>query len=187
MESLATETQPILEKARDRLNQAFDLELSLPPNPQLNSNIGKINFQVNSLVKEVTDYKTETYRPWYFLFIVEVERKVAVTRNESCFTVSLKQIVAQINNSIKASINSIDKEIIEYLDEDFKQCIESYFKKLDAYLSNYRDVLKQSQADGELCIKKKDELVSSLKDLIPEAHNKLNTTTEYIERTQHFI
>ena len=187
LESLDKETKDILAKARNRLNETFDVELSLPPNPQLNNEIGKIDFKVNNVAREVTDYKLERHRPWYFLFIIEVEREVAVTRTESCYTVSLEEIVQQINNAIETNIANINSELIKYLDIDFKQSVDAYFKELDAYLSNYRNSLRQAQADGELDIKKKEQLVASLKYSIPEAKKQLEQTVYYQARIGQVI
>jgi GTPase Era involved in 16S rRNA processing len=180
--SLAKETKNILENARKRLNKTFDLELSLPPNPQVNHEIGAIDFKVNSLAREVTNYKTKKHRPWYFLFIVEVKKQVAITRTESYYTISLKEIVQQINTTIETNIEDINSKIIQYLDIDFKESVDCYFSQLDAYLSNYRNSLKQAQVDGQLDIKKKEQLVVTLKYLISEATTKSEKTADYQTR-----
>ena len=186
-QSLKQETKDILEKARLRLNKAFDVKLALPPNPQLNSEIGTIDFQVNNLFREVTDYKTETRRPWYFLWVVKVEKQVPISRTESYYTVSLQDIVNQINSAIVTNINRISSQITQYLDLDFKHSVDEYFAELDTYLSNYRNSLKQAQADGQLDIKKKEQLVATLQYLIPEVHNQLEKTSEYQTKIHQFI
>lgn len=184
LQSLKKDTKDILEKARDRLNQAFDVKLALPPNPELNSELGKIDFKVNNLSREVTDYKTERKRPWYYLWLWEVEQQVPITRTESYYTVSLQDIVKQINTAIEANVNKINDRVNQYLDLDFKDSVDNYFSELDAYLSNYRNSLKQAQADGQLDIKKKEQLVQTLKYLIPEIEQKLNKIIEYQNKVQ---
>ncbi|WP_019504160.1 dynamin family protein [Pleurocapsa sp. PCC 7319] len=185
--SLKKETKDILEKARDRLNKAFDIKLALPPNPELNSELGRIDFKVNNLSREVTDYKTERSRPWYFLWLWEIEQQVPITRTESYYTVSLQDIVKQINTAIEANVNKINSQVNQYLDLDFKNAVDDYFTELDAYLSNYRNSIKQAQADGQLDIKKKEQLVVTLQYLIPEVNNKLKKTTEYQTKVQQLV
>ncbi len=116
---------------------------------------GSIDFRVNNLSREVTDYKTERKRPWYYLWLWEIEQQVPITRTESYYTVSLQDIVKQINTAIEANVNKINYQVNQYLDLDFKNSVDNYFSELDAYLSNYRNSLKQAQADGQLDIKKK--------------------------------
>ena len=158
----------------------------LPPNPELNSEIGTINFQVNNLSREVTDHKRERSRPWYFLWLVEVEKQVPIIKTESYYTVSLQAICKQINQAIETNINHINHEINHYLDLDFKQSIDDYFCELDAYLSNYRTSLKQAQADGKLDIKKKEQLVETLQYLIPEVSKQLEKIIEYKRKLDGF-
>lgn len=55
LQSLEKETKVILEKAHQRLQENFAVKLALPPNPEFNSKIGKINIKVNNLSREVTD------------------------------------------------------------------------------------------------------------------------------------
>ena len=184
LQSLKKDTKDILEKARDRLNQAFDVKLALPPNPELNSELGRIDFKVNNLSREVTDYKTERKRPWYYLWLWEVEQQVPITRTESYYTVSLQDIVKQINTAIEANVNKINDRVDRYLDLDFKNSVDNYFSELDAYLNNYRNSLKQAQADGQLDIKKKEQLVQTLKYLIPEIEKKLNKIIEHQNKVQ---
>ena len=179
LESLKLETKDILDKARDRLNKAFDVRLALPPNPEFSNEIGIIDFQVNNLSREVTDYKTERSRPWYLLWLVELTEQVSITKTESYYTVSLQDIVEQINTAIEANVNKINSEVEKYLDLDFKNAVDDYFRELDAYLSNYRNSLKQAQADGQLDIKKKERLAATLQHLTPQVDRQLKKTTEY--------
>lgn len=184
---LEKETKDILEKAHQRLQEIFDVKLALPPNPEFNSKIGKINIKVNNLSREVTDQKTEKHRPWYFLFVIKIEKKVPITRTESYYTVSLQDIDEQFNQSITANVNRIKSEINQYLDVDFKDAVDDYFAELDTYLSNYRSSLKQAQADGKLNIKKKEQLIETLRYLIPEVNCKLEKTINYQTKVRQII
>ena len=93
----------------------------------------------------------------------------------------------QINTAIEANVNHINLDINQYLDLDFKNAVDSYFRELDAYLSNYRNSLKQAQADGQLDIKKKEQLVETLEYLIPEIKYDLNKIVEYQAKLQIII
>ena len=92
---LESETKNIIEKAFPLLNKSFDLELSFPPHPSINDQIALGDFQVCSATRQITEYKTEKYRPWYFLWLIELKRKVPITKTESYYTVSLEDLVEE--------------------------------------------------------------------------------------------
>lgn len=185
---LETETAPIIERARNRLNEAFSVKLSSPaPLDIVSEDIGSPKFQIERQTKEVTDYRTEKYRPFYFLFLIEMERKVPVSRTEAYYTVLLEDLVSQSNQSIEKNIDSINQKITKYLDEDFQRQIDVYFMHLDRYLNGYRESLKQAQIDQSLPINEKNKLLGELESLVPKATTQIQKADTYLERTNEFM
>ena len=121
------------------------------------------------------------------MWLVEVTERVSITKTESYYTVSLQDIVEQINTAIEANVNQINSQIEQYLDLDFKHAVDDYFKELDAYLSNYRNSLKQAQADGQLDIKKKEQLAAALQYLTPKANRQMEKIIEYQTKIEQII
>lgn len=186
-EFLEKETTQIINRARNRLNQEFDVELSLPLPPLLESNFALMELEIGSQSRNVTVYETKKERPWFFLWLIEIEKKVPVTRTETYYTVSLEDLVSQINNAIEESVNKISQGINQYLDKDFQKRIDSYFFELDKYLNNYRSSLEKSLKDQSLPQEKKQKLLNELKALIPEAKNQIQRADRYIQRTEQLV
>lgn len=183
---LNQETKGILERARTRLNKAFNIDLTPVPIPDWKTedfSIAKTKRQT----REKTEYQTKKYRPWWLLWLIELEEEVPYTKTETYYTVSLEELVAKINQSIEMSLEKISQGINQYLEEDFQQRFDNFFKDLDGYLSNYRDSLKQAQKDQKLKAEEKDKLVNELKSLVPDATEKIKRADAYLERTNHLI
>ena len=125
---LDKETKPIIERACTRLNEAFSVNLSFPQ-PMLESeNMELVKPRVRSQTRYVDQgygervVKKRTF--WHWLWVVPVEATEMFKRpdkREDYYTVSLEELIPQINQSIETSINSINKEINKYLNEDFQQ------------------------------------------------------------------
>ncbi|MBO3461503.1 dynamin family protein [Aetokthonos hydrillicola Thurmond2011] len=184
---LEKETTDIINRARTRLNQEFNIQLSLPSSPPFQSDFVSMDLQIDSETRNVTDYKTKKHRPWYFLWLIEIEKKVPVTRAEIYYIVSLKALVDQINQAIEESVNKISEGINKYLDEDFQQRIDAYFVHLDQYLSNYRSSLEKGLKNQSLPREKKQKLLDELEALVPEATNQIKSTDRYIQRTEQLV
>ena len=191
---LEKESKPIIERARTRLNEAFNVDLSLPQ-PRLKSDDVEV---VKPRVKSQTRYLEQGYEDvvtqkrtwWHWLWIVPVEvteKKKRPDKREDYYTVSLEELVAQINQSIETNVDSINQGISNYLDEDFQQRIDVFFESLDGYLRNYRDSLRQAQADQQLSLEQKEKLVSELCSLMPEATEKVRTANAYLEYTKDLM
>ena len=187
VEFLESETKNIREKAFSLLNKTFALELSFPPTPPINNQLSLGDFQVCSATRQVTEYKTEKYRPWYFLWLIELKRKVTITKTESYYTVSLEELIKEINISTETSINKISQGISQYLDQEFQPRVDSYVAELDLYLSNYRNNLIQVQQAQELSLAEKNTWVEQLSALVLEAEQKLTEIGNCSEQTKQYI
>ena len=185
---LVEETTPILEQARSRIQKAFRIELPPPPQPTFeHPKISGVQTPVAHESKQITDYTVKEYRPFYWLFLVKVEKKVQIIKTESYYTVSIEELAALINNSIEASVTELHQEISQYLEQEFQQRIDDYFVALDRYLQNYRDSLKQAQQDQQLSLEAEKQLVGALNYLVPETTAKLKKAEIYLERTNYLL
>ena len=144
-------TRVVVEGARNRLNQTFDLDLELPPlmmeeniNMALSTPTVNVIKHDRNLLEMMIDFLRSTFG------------STKSTKENNLYIVSLEQAVNQINQSIEERIKDTKRQISKYLDEDFKQQTDIFFDALDAYLKNYQDSLTQalkdqgSSLDGQL-------------------------------------
>lgn len=183
---LKHEAEPIIEQARERLNETFNVNLSLPT-PTLDSD--DIDFakpRVESKTRQVAQgYEAVKKRAfWHWLWLVTYEKQVKrPDKTENYYTVSLQEIVDEANRFIEHSIKNIKQGIKKYLGEDFKQRVDLFFNDLDRYLSNYWDSLIQAQKDQKLKSDEKDKLVKELNSLVSEVTEKVRKVDAYLEYT----
>lgn len=181
---LENESMYIIQNACQRLHETFHIDLSLPqPVLQGDDKIDYIPPKVRRQTKEITEYKKKKYKPFYFLWLVEVEKEFSVIRQEEYYTISLEQVVANVNRSIEQSIANINTKIHQYLDEDFQQRVDAFFKNLENYLSNYRDSLVQAQQNQQLSLEQKEKLVVELNSLVSSATESIKKADSYLEYT----
>ncbi|MBE9227999.1 dynamin family protein [Phormidium sp. LEGE 05292] len=195
MKFLDEQTRPIIDRARERLNENFHLNLSLP----------NLRFQSDyyiDLNKPLVIRHTRTIDQGYsevvrtkrsffhFLWLVPFEITEKVKRphkTENFYTVSLQGIIYEINKLIDQRINDIKQGISQYLDEDFQQRIDDFFNDLDAYLNNYRNSLKQAQVDQQLSIEAKTKLIQALNSLVPEVKEQVKKADGYLKYMQELV
>lgn len=186
---LEEKTKPIIERARDRLNENFNVNLSLPT-PSLDSK--DINFTKPS-VKHNTRWVDQGYetqvvkkKKWYYLWLFSERDTIKVKKpdkKEEYYTVSLQEIVYESNKKSNQNITNIKQGINQYLDEDFKQRVDIYLKDLNVYLSNYSDSLTQAQEDQKLKSEERDKLVTELNSLTLESREKIQKSDAYLQYT----
>ncbi|MEA5536979.1 dynamin family protein [Crocosphaera sp. XPORK-15E] len=188
IEFLEKETKPIIDKARNRLNQEFDVELSFPQPPSWeDNNLEKTQILVNHSTRKKTIQRSDKKRRWYVLWLLEVEHTWEDTVDENYYYVSLDSLIDTFNNSITKAVANINSQFIQYIDEEFKEEIDRYLDYLDEYLCRYRDSLKQAQQDQQLSLEQKNELTQNLSTLIPETSNYVEKVDSYLERTESLM
>lgn len=192
---LERETSPIIERARTRLNQSFNIVLSLPP-PLLDTsddipvNRPHIRSQTKTVDQgyaEVTVRK-RTWRHWLWIVPTNVtEKQKRPDKKVNYYTVSLNELIPEINQSIEVSIDAIGEGLNKYLDDDFQQRIDKFFNALDGYLSNYTDSLKQAQDDQKLAAEDRKTLITGLNSIVPEATEQIKKCKSYTEYVKSLI
>jgi GTPase SAR1 family protein len=187
---LELETKPIIESARDRLNQSWNVDLSLP-NPSFSSS--EIDFSkprvkrhIRTLGQGYEEKAVKTKKWWYWFGLIPKQEIIQVKipeQREAYYTVSLQEIATEVNKLIEGSIKNIKQGLNQYLEEDFQQRVDAFFDELDRYLSNYYNSLRQAQADQKLSLDQKEKLVQELNALVPEAIALLKQADTYLEAT----
>ena len=187
-EFLQKETQPIVERAQVRLQKTFEVELELPP-PTINS---EDNLEIEDrLIKKKTRLVNGGYeeclvkkRAWYYWFGIvpfysqEIQQKPY--KKENYYTISVFDLVKQINESNDKLIDEIKHKLLNYLEEDIQQQVNAFFANLDDYLGSYLKNIQQAQKARELSLEQRTKLNNVLSLLLPK-------TTEYIEKTNNYI
>jgi flagellar biosynthesis/type III secretory pathway protein FliH len=187
---LVNETQPIIEQANKRLNEAFNLNLSLPKPALKPAEMVFVKPRINSDFRMV-DQGHETVKRrewWHWLWIVPFEEKVKKSqKKEDFYTVSLQEIIKESNKFIEENIEKIKQGMNQYLDEDFQQRIDTFFNELDHYLSNYRDSLRQAQQDQRLSLDEKGKLMGELESIGSQSMKQIKRTDIYIKRINELM
>ncbi len=191
---LEDETQPIIKRAQTRLNENFNINLSLPDLKINSLTLYEPKAKINHESRWVDQgYKTKVVKKrsfWHWLGIVPKKEKIRVKRpdtKEEYYTVSLREISDQSNRLIDESIENIKQNVYQYLDDDFKQRINQLFNNLDNYLNNYCNTLKQAQEDQKIEVDQKSQLTFNLDALFSESAKKLRQTEMYLQRTNNLM
>ncbi|MBE9196055.1 dynamin family protein [Synechocystis sp. LEGE 06083] len=182
------ETKPIIDKARKRLSEDFRLELTYPTLPSWDTqNLGRVNLISSENFRQKTVERKGKKKPFYFLWLIEVEYTYQEQISETYYCVSMSHLTAQFNQGLSSSINNIKKEIKIYLQEDFKNKLDEYFEGLYQYFGRYRDILKQSQQDQSLSSQEQEELIQNLESINPKIEAYIFKTNTLLKRTQDFM
>ncbi|MEM7760068.1 MAG: dynamin family protein, partial [Cyanobacteria bacterium P01_A01_bin.40] len=192
---LIEETQGIIERAKNRLQTTFEIELDLPSpiitaeqEIQIEGQLVKIK---SRLVDDGYEERLVKKRAWYYWFgaipFYKEEKQKKPYKKEDYYAVSVHEIVAQINASSEVFIDTIQLKIATYLEQELHQQVDDFFVKLDQYLSNYLQSLQQAQADHQLSLSQRETLANSLSRLKPQATKYIKQTNNYLAKTQQIL
>ncbi len=191
---LEDETQPIIKRAQTRLNENFNINLSLPDLKINSLTLYEPKAKIHQQSRWVDQgYETKIVQRrsfWHFCWIVPKKETIRVKRpdtKEEYYTVSLHEISDKSNKLIDESIKNIKQKVYQYLDDDFKQRINQLFNNLDNYLNNYCDTLKQAQEDQKIEVDQKSQLTFNLDALFSESAKKLRVNETYLQRTKDLM
>ncbi|MBD2185471.1 dynamin family protein [Planktothrix sp. FACHB-1355] len=195
LEFLDEQTKPIVDRARERLNENFNLDLSLPKlrldsDYYIDLNKPLVMRHTRTIDQGYTEVVKSRRSFFHYLWLVPFEVTEKIKRPnkvENFYTVSLQGIVYEVNKIVDQNISTIKQGINQYLDEDFQQRINDFFNDLDRYLSNYRDSLKQAQEDQKLSIEGKGKLIEALNSLVPQIKEQIKNADNYLKYTDNFM
>ncbi len=194
-EFLKKETQPIVERAQVRLQKTFEINLELPP-PAINP---EDNLEMeNRIVKKKTRLVNGGYeeclvkkRAWYYWFGIvpfysqEIQQKPY--KKENYYTISVFDLVKQINHSNDKLIDEIQHKLLNYLEEDIQQQVDAFFANLDDYLGSYLKNIQQAQKARELSLEQRTKLNKVLYCLLPKTTNYIQKTNNYIQIVEELL
>lgn len=192
---LIQETQEIINNAQNRLQTAFEVELNLP-SPIINGNQeiyleGQFVKTKSRLVDDGYDERLVKKRAWYYWFGIitfyRQEKYKKPYKKEDYYTVSVYEIIDQINFSSDNFVDEIQQKITMYLEQELHKQVDNFFVKLDKYLGGYLKSLQQAQADHKLSLEQREKLSHSLARLIPQTTNYINQADNYLEKTQQIL
>ena len=192
---LIEETAEIIERAKNRLQTAFEIKLQLP-SPIVKSDRQmqieqKLVKTKSRLVDDGYEERLVRKRAWYYWFGVvpfySQEKHKKPYKKEDYYAVSVHEIVEQINISSDNFIDGIQQKIAVYLEEDLHRQVDSFFIELDKYLGGYLDSLQQSQSDRQLSLENRERLSKNLAKLVPQASDCIDKAKNYLEKTQNII
>jgi hypothetical protein len=190
---LEKETKPIIESARDRLNENFNVNLSLPI-PNLDSK--DINFNKPSIKHNTRwidqGYETQVVKKkkWYYLWVFSDKETIQVKRpdkKENYYTVSVLEIVNDSNKNIEQKIQHLKQGIKQYLEDDFKDRLDNFFEDLNIYLSSYCGSLAQAQIDQKLNFEEKRKLVEEFNYLRLESKSLFKELDKHLQRIDYLM
>ncbi|MEM9271334.1 MAG: dynamin family protein [Cyanobacteria bacterium P01_F01_bin.143] len=196
VEFLTKETNPIMERTKNRLQDNFEISLELPI-PDLNVE-DSMSLDQHNLIKKNThliegdfDERVVKKRAWYYWFGVvpfyATESYQKPYKKENYYTVSLEEVVNTINLSSDSFVENIKVKIVEHFEGNLQEQVDLFFAKLDNYLNGYLENLQQAQADHLLSLEQREELISNLDKLEPETKTYLQKTDNYLELTGKFL
>lgn len=170
IQTVQNNTQAVIKRARDRINKAFDVNLALPlfsldqytediPKPEKLS----IDEQTEFVPGETITRRT---RPWWTLWLVEIEEKVpGPMREEKYFTYSVAKLVEDLNKSIETSIWRVKAGVDEYVKMDLEGRVQTFCSDLGQYLRGYQSNLQKAQGDAELSCELRNNILERLKQI----------------------
>lgn len=188
-----TQTKPIIKNAQQRLNEAFNVDLSLPQPMLASDDIEVLNPDIESSTRYIDqgyEYVNKKKRKWWSLWLIPVKVKEKVKKPDKkvkYYTVYLEDVISQVNDSLEKSIDDINRNINDYIDEDFQKRINLFFNQLNTYLSNYSDNLGQAQEDQKKKAEEKNQLIYELNSLMSESKQNIRNTSTYIERIKDLM
>ena len=193
--SLIESTKDIIERAKNRLQTNFDIELNLPSPIIANNQKIQIEKQLvktkSRLVDDGYDELLVKKRAWYYWFgaipFYSQEKRKRPYKKEDYYAVSIHEVVEQINISSEAFIDEIQQRVTLYLEQELHQQVDTFFVKLDRYLGNYLHSLQQAQSDRQLSLEQRDKLGSSLEKLIPQTTSCIEKADNYLQKAQSAI
>ena len=189
---LIEETKEIIERARERLQTNFEIQLQLP-SPIISSereiNIDRQLVKTKSrLVDDGYEERLVKKRAWYYWFGVipfySQEKHRKPFKKEDYYAVSVHEIIEQINVSSDIFIDDIQQKVTVYLEQELHRQVDDFFVKLDRYLGNYLSSLQQAQTDRQLSLEQRDLLSYNLTKLVPQASNCIDKVDNYLAQAK---
>lgn len=163
---LQAETEPIFKRLSDRLKRDFKVHRSLPVFRIVNRGLQLPPPRIEvRTVKVQTPAERVKTRPWYFLWLLEVETVVnQPARTERHFECRLSVLRDRATDALEEKFDELRKSIENYLDDRLSSTVEEFFSQANEQLESCRTILEDARQDHMLTrneqLLKQKELVS---------------------------
>jgi hypothetical protein len=149
VEALARQVE---QELAQKLNIPIELdacEVVIPAAPTLQSlDLEDIGISQES-TKRIRE-KTVTYKPWYYLWLIELSKKVTVSESEEIFCVSINELFRGLQEEYKRQIRHWQEDTLQLFTEKYLiPTAEHYRLTSDAYLNLLQSQLTEHQKDRE--------------------------------------
>lgn len=192
---LIQETQEIIERAKNRLQTNFEIELDLPSpiikadqKLQIEQNLVKTK---SRLVDNGYEERLVKKRAWYYWFGIipfhSQEKLKKPYKKEDYYAISIHEIVQQINTANETFLAKIKDKVRIYIEEQLHKQVDNFFVQLDNYLNTYLKSLQQSQLDHKLSLEQREQLTQLLSELIPQTSDYIAKADIYLAKTDSII
>ncbi|MFY0529642.1 TIR domain-containing protein [Archangium gephyra] len=175
---LKTETQPILQRAAERIKRQFDVALEFP-RPQLANPLEKISStkRLTKIKPGEIEYRTRYETRWYTLHLWQHEVKYPV-KGKDKYTVSLEEVSHHVKQAAHQSVEEIAVGFDDFLATDFKNGIDEYFVRLREYFHFYRQTLEDAARTQRMSLEQRDKALAQLDMLDTESSHALGILSE---------
>ncbi|NES84443.1 MAG: hypothetical protein F6K10_25230 [Moorea sp. SIO2B7] len=186
---LDSQTKQIIEEAMEQLSKAFDLEIPPPPpQPQPKIDLDSIQPSVNQLPEYGYVQEYETYRPFYFLWLVKIKKKVERYRQVgNKYSVYLNDLITQINELIDTNIDRIYQGSKQYIIEQFEKDTETFFQNLQQYLGEYQDLMNWSLTTQQQSEEKQKIMVEKINILENYYNEQITKVTNHLKQIESLL
>lgn len=184
---ITQETRPILERASQRLQKHFAVQLDIP-RPDLGNPLEHLAAP-ETLTRQVSggyEEKVRYERKWYTLWLWRHEVKYRV-KKEDKYVVVLDDVVREVNDSLKQNLDQLTERFDDFLTKDFKKRIDSYFKHLTEYLGFYRESIQRAQTDQQMSLVERQKTRGQLEEYAASGATMLQKMTLFEEHLRVLI
>ena len=188
LQRLMKQTQPIIERAKLRLNQDFHMEVSFPQ-PTLKSRALKFEKPMiarqSQWVEQGYDEKLVDRREWWYWFgFIPWQETVRVKRpdiQKNIYTVSLQEMIPQLNQAIAQTLATLKAEVDQYLAADFQKQIDQFYTELNRYLYHYGEALQQAAQSQKKSWESQTQFLQQLREILAAAQQQMKEVEDCLK------
>jgi hypothetical protein len=184
--------RPIIERASQRLSDAFDVTLKVP---RLTMSTGDIKVTPARPTAEQREAEKsreveQIVREWKFWLKIIPRKKVVTetyTETETVYKVDRRIVKQELSDGFASRLQQIATELKDYVAGKLGQQLETYYDSLDAYLQRYQQSLEQALAETAESEAQQKETVARLTGIRDAAQAHLDAEAAMQRQVKEFI
>lgn len=180
-EKVAKVIQPIITRARIRMEKEFDISLELPPcnfgSPLSDSMAIKSNTQYSYNFKHGWRYE----RIWFTFWI----KKKLVKYIESVdiyYDIKFEDITDETSRIIEQNIDRIQADFDDFIFSTFRKRVQDYLAELSSYLQDYKYIMADVSRQKRLSLEKRKAMKGELVTLRERLHAQVHQARQLQQR-----